>query len=209
MVTPGKGVSTVQAPPTRSRLSSTSTRLPARARYAAHASPLCPAPTMTTSHARAARSATGAGKPISPNTAAVGEAVLGCMTRLDHRFEECSSATVYVRSGGFIVAWEREKRTRRTPRTLRYATASVANLCVLRDLRVLFRSGRDESSPVGRQSRPEVQPGQKCRARHNTDNALGPGESFNAKPVRTPAIREDHVLDRHVSERVERWNGSK
>ena len=63
----------VQAPPTRVRLSSTSTRFPARARYAAQARPLWPAPTITTSQRREANSRTGAGNPISPRTAAVGE----------------------------------------------------------------------------------------------------------------------------------------
>src|SRR6202521_404732 len=73
MRTPGKGSSMVQAPPTRVRLSSTSTRLLARARYAAQARPLWPAPTTTTSQRREANSRTGAGNPISPKTAAVGE----------------------------------------------------------------------------------------------------------------------------------------
>src|SRR6185437_7445931 len=73
MRTPGNGSSVVHAPPTRSRLSSTSTRCPARARYAAHANPLCPAPTIIASHRRAASSRTGAGNPIFPSTSAVGE----------------------------------------------------------------------------------------------------------------------------------------
>src|ERR1700726_4483593 len=63
----------VQAPPTRARLSSTSTRLPALARYAAQARPLWPAPTITTSQRHEANSRMGAGNPISPRTAAVGE----------------------------------------------------------------------------------------------------------------------------------------
>ena len=71
----GNGSSIVHAPPTRSRVSSTSTRFPARARYAAHARPLCPAPTTTTSHDRAASSRTGAGNPTFPRTAAVGDAL--------------------------------------------------------------------------------------------------------------------------------------
>src|ERR1700744_4556874 len=75
ILTPGNGSSIVQAPPTRLRLSITSTRCPARARYAAHASPLCPAPTPITSHVFAASSRTGAGRPISPRTAAVGEPI--------------------------------------------------------------------------------------------------------------------------------------
>src|ERR1700737_1018564 len=73
MRTPGNGSSIVQAPPTRVRLSSTSTRLPTRARYAAQARPLWPAPTTTTPQGREANSRTGAGNPISPRTAAVGE----------------------------------------------------------------------------------------------------------------------------------------
>ncbi len=59
--------------PPAPRASSTSTRLPARARYAAHANPLCPAPTTITSHRRAASSRIVAGSPTLPNTAAVGE----------------------------------------------------------------------------------------------------------------------------------------
>src|SRR5437870_4034880 len=47
----------VHAPPTRSRRSTTSTRRPARARYAAAVSPLCPAPTTTTSQRGPARPA--------------------------------------------------------------------------------------------------------------------------------------------------------
>ncbi len=43
------GVSSVHAPPSRSRASSTSTDRPARARYAAQVSPLWPPPTTTTS----------------------------------------------------------------------------------------------------------------------------------------------------------------
>src|SRR6266851_10065496 len=73
MRTPGKVSSIVQAPPTRVRASSTSTRFPARARYAAQARPLWPAPAITTSQRREAKSRTGAGNPISPRTAAVGE----------------------------------------------------------------------------------------------------------------------------------------
>src|ERR1700691_3573535 len=83
MWTPGKGSSMVQAPPTRARLSSTSTRLPARARYTAQARPLWPAPTTTTSQRREANSRTGAANPVSPRTAAVGEitAVLSTVVR--------------------------------------------------------------------------------------------------------------------------------
>ena len=42
---PGQSSSVTQAPPTNSRRSRTSTRRPARARYAAVTNPLCPAPT--------------------------------------------------------------------------------------------------------------------------------------------------------------------
>ena len=45
---------------------------PARARYAAQVSPLCPAPTTIASQRRAASSETGCGRPIRPRTAAVG-----------------------------------------------------------------------------------------------------------------------------------------
>ena len=72
---PGHGSAMVQAPPTRSRASSTSTRLPARARYAAHASPLWPAPTMMASHATAASSRMGAGSPSLPRQAAVADVI--------------------------------------------------------------------------------------------------------------------------------------
>ena len=65
----------VQAPPTRSRLSSTRTRWPACARYEAQARPLCPAPTIIASQRRAASSLTGAGRPIFPRTAAVADIV--------------------------------------------------------------------------------------------------------------------------------------
>src|SRR5688500_99527 len=46
---PGNTSSVIAAPPTRSRRSSTSTFLPARARYAAHTRPLCPPPITITS----------------------------------------------------------------------------------------------------------------------------------------------------------------
>ena len=82
MRTPGKGSSKVQAPPTRARLSSTSTRLFARARYAAQARPLWPAPTITMSQRREANSRTGAGNPISPRTAAVAEIIVLVSTQM-------------------------------------------------------------------------------------------------------------------------------
>src|SRR6266852_1332864 len=74
----------VQAPPTRLRLSSTSTSLPARARYVAQAKPLWPAPTTTISQRRAANSRTGAGNPISPRTAAVGE-ITAVVSTVEHQ----------------------------------------------------------------------------------------------------------------------------
>ena len=49
--TPARPPPACSAPPTRFRASSTSTRFPARARYAAQVSPLCPAPTTITSQA--------------------------------------------------------------------------------------------------------------------------------------------------------------
>src|SRR5579883_2829510 len=50
IVKPGNGSSSVQAPPTRSRCSSTSTFLPARAKYPAATRPLWPAPIMIASN---------------------------------------------------------------------------------------------------------------------------------------------------------------
>ena len=67
-------------PPTRSRASSTRTFLPALARYAAQANPLCPAPTTITSQSAAASSRTGAGRPIFPST----EAADACISLLNH-----------------------------------------------------------------------------------------------------------------------------
>src|SRR5688572_1702342 len=50
---PGKTSSLRAAPPMISSFSSTSTRLPARARYAAHTRPLCPPPTTIASQREA------------------------------------------------------------------------------------------------------------------------------------------------------------
>ena len=55
--TPSKACADTAAPPTWSRRSSTRTRRPARARYAAATRPLCPPPTMTTSDLAVERSA--------------------------------------------------------------------------------------------------------------------------------------------------------
>src|ERR1700730_4079187 len=63
----------LQGPPILLRHSNASTRLSVGAKYAAQARPLCPAPTITTSQRREANSRTGAGNPISPRRAAVGE----------------------------------------------------------------------------------------------------------------------------------------
>src|SRR5262249_54754749 len=62
----------VHAPPTRARASSTRTRWPALARYAAQASPLCPAPTTIASHRLAARSRIEATRSSTPIVSADG-----------------------------------------------------------------------------------------------------------------------------------------
>src|SRR4029077_1671563 len=113
MRTPGKGSSMVQAPPTRVRLSSTRTRLSARARYAAQAGPLWPAPTITTSQRREANSRTGAGNPISPRAAAV-EEITALVSTLKVQVGKQAVVTSTLRKLSFQRVWRILDRKRRS-----------------------------------------------------------------------------------------------
>src|SRR5688572_27959060 len=89
--------STVDAqPPTVARASRTTTCCPARARYAAHTSPLCPAPTTMTSGSRALSwAASGTGRSgcalltmVAIFASAVGASAMCCRLQLDRGVDE-------------------------------------------------------------------------------------------------------------------------
>src|SRR6185312_14312705 len=80
---PGQISSVTHAPPTTSRRSSTSTRRPARARYAAVTRPLCPAPMMITSYIAPTAKSPRIGKQAKVSSARVARQGRGLRIRPD------------------------------------------------------------------------------------------------------------------------------